>query len=448
MLHNISGFPELLPPSQIAFNKIIAIIQNTFELYGFTPMETPAVEKTSTLLSKGNDHEIYGVYRLAEQNSLSKKDLGLRFDLTVPLARYVAQNHGELIFPYKRYHIGPVWRGERPQAGRYRQFVQCDIDIIGENDLSNYHDAEILAIICNIFKTIGNFKFTIKINDRRILVELLNSFGIGAPIIPEAIKIIDKFAKISLEQFNSELIELGLKPSDIAILQTLNNDQFSNENWLEYLKTLSPAEDFHLAISDLSATLKTAISFGALNENIKISPSLARGLNYYTGIVYETILDDFPELGSVCGGGRYANLTQQFSKKKLPGIGISIGASRLIGKLIEEGLIDISKWTNAKVLVTTQNKDLIATYSNIAATLRKNNIATEIYLDNKSLSSQMKYAAKKGFKFAIIADHTEINNEEVIIRILEKSEQIKIKLTDLVSFISLKKTNFLENSKK
>ena len=436
MLNNISGFPELLPSSQIAFNKVISIIQNKFELYGFSPLDTPAVEKTSTLLAKGNDHEIYGVYRLAEQSLNSKKDLGLRFDLTVPLARFVAQNYGQLIFPYKRYHIGPVWRGERPQSGRYRQFIQCDIDIIGDNDLSNYYDGEILAIISNIFKAIGDFKFTIKINDRRILVELLKSFALNEAIIPDAIKVIDKFAKISLEQFKSELIDLGLKDGDVAILQTLNNDSFTNENWLEYLQTLSDASEFHLAVSDLAATLKTAKSFGATMENIQISPNLARGLNYYTGIVYETILNDFPELGSVCGGGRYANLTQEFSKKKLPGIGISIGASRLIGKLLEEGLIDASKWTNAKILVTMQNPALISHYSNMARMLRNNNIATEIFLDDKSLGFQMKYAAKKGFAYAIIADEPEVLNNEVIIRILEKSEQVTVKLDELVNFIS------------
>ena len=436
MLNNISGFPELLPSSQIAFNKVISIIQNKFELYGFSPLDTPAVEKTSTLLAKGNDHEIYGVYRLAEQSLNSKKDLGLRFDLTVPLARFVAQNYGQLIFPYKRYHIGPVWRGERPQSGRYRQFIQCDIDIIGDNDLSNYYDGEILAIISNIFKAIGDFKFTIKINDRRILVELLKSFALNEAIIPDAIKVIDKFAKISLEQFKSELIDLGLKDGDVAILQTLNNNSFTNENWLEYLQTLSDASEFHLAVSDLAATLKTAQSFGATMENIQISPNLARGLNYYTGIVYETILNDFPELGSVCGGGRYANLTQEFSKKKLPGIGISIGASRLIGKLLEEGLIDASKWTNAKILVTMQNPALISHYSNIAGMLRNNNIATEIFLDDKSLGFQMKYAAKKGFAYAIIADEPEVLNNEVIIRILEKSEQVTVKLDELVNFIS------------
>lgn len=436
MLNNISGFPELLPSSQIAFNKVISIIQNKFELYGFSPLDTPAVEKTSTLLAKGNDHEIYGVYRLAEQSLNSKKDLGLRFDLTVPLARFVAQNYGQLIFPYKRYHIGPVWRGERPQSGRYRQFIQCDIDIIGDNDLSHYYDGEILAIISNIFKAIGDFKFTIKINDRRILVELLKSFALNEEMIPDTIKVIDKFAKISLEQFKSELIDLGLKDGDVAILQTLNNDSFTNENWLEYLQTLSDASEFHLAVSDLAATLKTAQSFGATMENIQISPNLARGLNYYTGIVYETILNDFPELGSVCGGGRYANLTQEFSKKKLPGIGISIGASRLIGKLLEEGLIDASKWTNAKILVTMQNPALISHYSNIARMLRNNNIATEIFLDDKSLGFQMKYAANKGFAYAIISDESEVLNNEVIIRILEKSEQVTIKLDELVNFIS------------
>ncbi|MBI1954293.1 MAG: histidine--tRNA ligase, partial [Proteobacteria bacterium] len=362
MLSHISGFPEFLPHEQLAFNRIVEIIRNKFELYGFSPLDTPAVEKTSTLLAKGSDHEIYGLYRLSGDEGTSKKDLALRFDLTVPLARYVAQHHGRLTFPYRRYHIAPVWRGERPQAGRYRQFYQCDIDIIGEGELSLTHDGEVLSVIYEIFNAIGLQRFIIKINNRSILTSLIKDFGIAEDNVANVLRIIDKAEKISKDQWKAELSAQGLKSSDILFLMNLLSMSMSNKEWLTYLKTLSRSSEFITGIEELEQVLEGAQRFGVPDDYIQITPSLARGLSYYTGTVYETKLLDYPELGSVCGGGRYGNLTQTFINKKFPGVGISIGISRLISKLIEIGLVKTNSQTPASILVTTQNRNLMTYY--------------------------------------------------------------------------------------
>lgn len=434
MLSHISGFPEFLPHEQLAFNRTVEIIRNKFELYGFSPIDTPAVEKTSTLLAKGSDHEIYGLYRLSGDESTNKKDLALRFDLTVPLARYVAQHHGRLTFPYRRYHIAPVWRGERPQAGRYRQFYQCDIDIIDEGELNLIHDGEVLTIMYEIFNSIGLQRFIIKINNRSILTSLIKNFCVDEDNVANVLRLIDKAEKMSKDQWKAELSAQGLKSNDIPFLMNLlsMSMSMSNKEWLTYLKTLSRSSEFITGIEELTQVLENAYRFGVPDEYIQIDPSLARGLSYYTGTVYETKLLDYPELGSVCGGGRYGNLTQSFINKKFPGVGISIGISRLIPKLIEMGLVKTDSQTPASILVTTQNRNLMTYYMDIAQRLRKAQIKTELYLPEKPLGTQMKYASKKGFKFVIIADEAERQTHHVIVRNLESGEQITATMGNLL----------------
>ncbi len=434
MQSSISGFPEFLPKEQLSFNRVMEIIRNKFELYGFIPLDTPAVEKVSTLLTKGNDNEIYGLYRLAEEGG--KKDLGLRFDLTVPLARYVAQHYGQLTFPYRRYHIAPVWRGERPQAGRYRQFYQCDIDIIGDGELSLIYDAELLVIICDIFHAIGLMdKFTVKINNRKLLSGLIKSFGISEDKVPEAMRIIDKIEKIDARQFSAELAGLGISSKDINLLQSLATYKKSNEEWLAYLKTLTVHEEFQEGVTELEQVLLHASMLGATLKYICIDPSLARGLSYYTGTVYETKLNEFPELGSVCGGGRYANLAENFTNKVLPGVGISIGISRLIPKMLEMKWLEAKSATTAPVLVTTQNPAYMPQYIQLATMLRQEGINTEMYMQSRSLSAQMKYANKKGFKIAIIADEEELNAGKIGIRDLDSGQQILVAISELTQVI-------------
>jgi histidyl-tRNA synthetase len=423
MISNISGFPEFLPNEQIVFNKILDIIKNKFELYGFSPMDTSAVEKTATLLSKGNDHEIYGIYRLAGEEN-NHKDIALRFDLTVPLARYVAQNYHELSFPYRRYHIAPVWRGERPQKGRYRQFYQCDIDIIGQENLSIKYDAEILAIIIDTLKAIGLNNFVVKINNRNILTGLIKSFNISDENkINSIIRIIDKFGKITEGIMISQLTQLELNLENIEIIMSLFDSKKTNEEHLTYLANLSDSMEMQQGINELREILNLANIFNIDSNMISITPSLARGLSYYTGTIYETILLDYPELGSICGGGRYANLTSQFSKQKLPGVGVSIGISRLIPKLLELGIFKAESWTSAQILVTTQHHEFIDQYIKIANILRSLGINCEIYLENKNLNAQMKYASKKNFPFVLIADKNELDLNQVIIRNMSNGQQ-------------------------
>lgn len=436
MTTNISGFPELLPRDQIAFNKVVEIIKSQFELFGFSPLDTPAVERVSTLLAKGNDSEIYGIHRLADADGNGKKELALRFDLTVPLARYVAQHYGSLNFPYKRYHIAPVWRGERPQAGRYRQFYQCDIDIIGDGELPLINDAEGLSIIYKVFKAIGLERFKIKVNNRYLLTGLIKSFSIADEHIASVMRIIDKAEKISPEAFTAELSSAGLSADNIAVIFKLINTKLSNSQWLMHLQDICKEPEFQQGLAELSEVIARTIEFGVPDEHLEIDPSLARGLSYYTGTVSETKALDFPELGSICGGGRYANLAGSFTNKKLPGVGFSIGISRLIPKMIESGMLSADQETPAQVLVTVQNKELMSYYISVANLLRSNNIATELYLNEKPLASQMKYASKKGFKFVIIADSNEANQSLAIIRQLSTGEQQQVKLSDLAGYFN------------
>ncbi len=435
LLSNISGFPEFLPKEQIAFNKVIKIIKSQFELHGFIPLETPAVERTPTLLAKGNDNEIYGLYRLADDAEIKEKDIALRFDLTIPLARYVAQHYGNLTFPYRRYQIAPVWRGERPQAGRYRQFYQCDVDIIGDGELSLIYDAEALSVVYNIFKNIGLKNFEIKINNRSILTGLLKSFGVLENNISHVMRTIDKAAKISKDEFRIELSSYGLTQPDIEILCGLIIKHLTNVAWLEYLPSICTNPEFLSAITELKELIKLLHTFEVLDQYIQIDPTLARGLNYYTSTVSEIQLLDYPELGSVCGGGRYANLASSFSKKPLPGVGFSIGISRLIPKLIESGIINANQETPAIVLVTVQNTELMPYYIKIAKNLRANNINTEIYLANKTLGAQMKYASKKGFKFVIIANEAEFENQKLILRSLSDGRQESLSIGETIEKI-------------
>jgi histidyl-tRNA synthetase len=427
MLTPISGFPEFLPCDQIAFNQVVDKMRAQFELHGFIPLDTPAVERTTTLLAKGNDSEIYAIHRLADPSAPTDSELALRFDLTVPLARYVAQHYGQLTFPYRRYHIAPVWRGERPQAGRYRQFYQCDIDIVGDGVLSLIYDAELLSIIYSVFKSLPLERFVIKINNRYLLTGLIKSFGMPDAAIAPIMRVIDKAAKIKPEALEAELQQKGLHADALQTIQTLllqqTTQQRSNSDWIAHLNTLCTHPEFITGLSELTGLFKQLQDFGVSDQYLQIDPTLARGLNYYTGTVSETQLLDYPELGSVCGGGRYANLTASFSRKTLPGVGFSIGLSRLIPKLIETGVIPAQRQTPARVLITTQNQGLLQHYIDLANSLRAAQINTEIYLADKPLGVQMKYAHKKGFDFAIIADHAEYAAREVILRALQTGEQ-------------------------
>jgi histidyl-tRNA synthetase len=420
---DISGFPEFLPQEQIAFNRVIELIKGRFESYGFVPMDTAAVERVSTLLAKGNDNEIYGLYRLCDKRS--KKDLGLRFDLTVPLARYVASNSAQLVFPHKRYQISPVWRGERPQYGRYRQFYQCDIDVIGDGSLSLEYDAEIISLITEILNSLNVPPFQTKINNRKIL------FGFLKTIIPpekvmDVVRLIDKSLKISVSEFDDLLKELVASKDSVSKLKSFLDLERKGNNFeiLKWLNTLSFNEEFDAGVNELNGIFQIFKKLEIDNDQIKISARLARGLTYYTGTVFETtLLENAEDSMSIAGGGRYDNLTEMISNKSFPGVGATIGVSRLVPKLIEKGLLATEKITPALVLVTVQNREFVTSYMKIAAKLRKIGVKTETYLHDKSLKMQLSYAAKKGYDFVIIANEMELLEGRAILRNFKTKEQ-------------------------
>lgn len=435
MFTNISGFPEFSPQWQLAFNSATDLIKNVFESYGFLPLDTVAVEKIDTLLSKGDDNEIYGLYRIAGDEG-NKKDLGLRFDLTVPLARYVGQNYGKLIFPYRRYHIAPVWRGERPQAGRYRQFYQCDVDIIGDEDLSMIHDAELISITYDILSKFGLEDFAIQVNNSKLIIGLLKYVGVSLENIPMIMRIIDKMDKISREQMKQELEKCDISSNHVEQLFSIIDAKHSASAVIPFLYSLGiNNQDFSEGVIELQQLLEYVSLFEISSKYIEINLGLARGLSYYTGTIYETRLKNCPEIGNIAGGGRYANLAGNFINRKLPGVGISIGISRLFPKLIEWGLIPAASSTIAEVLITVQNVKFLEQYIMVAQILRQNGIKAEMYMQDKSLSGQMKYANKKGFKFAIIADEGEINRGKVIVKNLLDGSQTELFFSDVVDFL-------------
>ncbi|MDR2794288.1 MAG: histidine--tRNA ligase [Holosporaceae bacterium] len=436
MSSDISGFPEFLPQEQIAFNKILNKIQLQFEMFGFIPMDTPAVERLSTLLAKGNDNEIYGIYRVGDENG--QKNLGLRFDLTVPFARYVVSKSGQLIFPHRRYQISPVWRGERPQSGRYRQFYQCDIDIIGNGELALAHDAEIVYLIAKTLKSIGVPDFVTQINNRKILCGFLKNI-ISEKIVPEVVRIIDKSEKISPNEFTGSLETIGMSAEGIGALLDFmgNGEKYSDpSDTIPWLRSIANNEEFSLGVSELNEIIQLLKSWGLEDKFIKISVKLARGLNYYTGTVFETTVNEMEDLGSIAGGGRYDNLTSILSSnKKFPGVGASIGVSRLVPKLFEKGLLSCDKATPAELLVTVQNREFLSSYLKIADDFRNIGVKTEVYLQDKSLGNQMAYANRRGFSYALIANDEELRDGIVILRNLWTKKQITVNINHITKDI-------------
>jgi len=422
MRADISGFPEFLPNEQIAFDTVKNEIIKSFESFGFSPLDTVAVERVSTLLSKGNDNEIYGLFRLAD--SRDKKDLGLRFDLTVPLARYVSSYHNELTFPFKRYQIAPVWRGERPQYGRYRQFYQCDIDILGDGDLSLNYDAEVISAIIRTLEIIHVPAFHTYLNNRKILS------GFMKTIVPEdkiigLVRILDKSDHFTFEEFKTQIIEFGLTEDQFDKIQNFLNGDQRGDNFevIHWLKSLQINEEFQAGVSELETVLNLLKQINISDETVKISLKLARGLSYYTGSIFETKLDNEPDIGSISGGGRYENLTSLLSKHKCPGVGATIGISRLVPKLMEKGILRTDRSSPAEILVTVQNPEYIGTYMRIAENFRTFGVRTELYLQNKPLKAQITYASKKGIRYVFIANDEELLKGDGIIRNLETREQ-------------------------
>ena len=421
----LAGFMELLPNEQILFNQMKEKIQKTYEKFGFLPLDTPILELSEVLLAKAGGETEKQIYRFEKGDT----DISMRFDLTVPLAKYVAKNYGNLSFPFRRYQIGKVYRGEKAQKGRFREFYQCDIDIIGDGELGLINDAEIPSVIYHLIKELGFEDFTICINNRKILNGLYASLN-QEKNATEILRIIDKIEKIGKRAVREELNKLGLEEMQVnQILEFIEIEGTTDEK-LEKLENLGiQNEQYQTGVAELKEVIKNIRLFGVPDTNFKVDLTIARGLDYYTGTVYETFLNNYRELGSVCSGGRYENLAEYYTDKKLPGVGISIGLTRLFYKLNELNVIHASKKSIAEILIIPMVEDLEQPIV-LATKLRNAGINTEIYLNDKKLKAKFKYADKLKIPYVIVIGEDEIKTQTIKLKNMETGEEKELPLEE------------------
>jgi len=427
----LPGFMELLPNDQIRFNEIKEKIQKSYEKFGFLPLDTPIIESSEVLLAKAGGETEKQIYRFSKGDN----DLALRFDLTVPLAKYVSEYYGELSFPFKRYQIGKVYRGEKAQAGRFREFYQCDIDIIGDGNLSIMHDAEIPSVIYTTFKSLGFEDFTICINNRKILNGMFEYLNLRERST-EILRIIDKIEKIGKEKVIEELESLGVKENEInTIIKFIEIDGNTDEK-LRKLKELGITEQlYEKGVEELEEVVKSMRIKKLPENNFKIELTIARGLDYYTGTVYETFLDDYRTLGSVCSGGRYENLAELYTDKKLPGVGISIGLTRFFYQMKKENILENEERYISKVLVVPMANEQMEYSETVANKLRMNDINTEMFLEDKKLKAKFKYADKLNIPYVAVIGEEEEKENKVTLKNMQTGEQETLKLEEIIEKI-------------
>ncbi len=422
-----------MPAEQLQFNRLVDIIRRNFELYGFLPIETPSAERREILTSKGAaEKEIYALTRLAEADDDDAATKGaLRFDLTVPLARYVAMRERDLAFPFRRYQIQRVWRGETPQAnkGRFREFYQCDIDIIGREKLSYLAEAEIPSVIYSVFKEMAIGDFRIRINNRKVLKGLLKGFDVAESKAPAVLRILDKIEKESEASILAQLEKEGVESPALYKLMA------AKRGTEDTLRALAEHPACAEGLEELKAIVSAIRQFGVPDTAFAVDLGVVRGLDYYTGTIYETTLVGAPELGSICSGGRYDDLASYFTDTKLPGVGISIGLTRLFARLKEAALLQPLPRTPAEVLVTTMDQQHLDKYLKMATALRAAGINTEVYLETAKLGNQLTYADRKGFRLALIAGETEFAGGQVQIKDLSSKQQHVIATDRIVSAV-------------
>ncbi len=420
----LSGFMELLPAEQMKFERMLQILRESYAVYGFTPLDTPVIESAEVLLAKGGGETEKQIYRFQKGDS----DLALRFDLTVPLAKYVAANYANLSFPFRRYQIGKVYRGERAQRGRFREFYQADIDVIGDGKLDISNEAEIPAIIFHTFSRLGLSKFKIRVNNRKLLNGFYAMNGMSEKA-GEIMRTVDKLDKIGAQKVKQLLIdEVKMLPDKSENVLDFMAIQGSNEYVLSRLEEYRQMNEptFNQGLDELIEVTKYLAAFGVPEENFAIDLTIARGLDYYTGTVYETVMTDHPEIGSVCSGGRYDNLAEYYTDRQLPGVGISIGLTRLFYVLSEQGLLsDEIVTAPCDALVIPMTEDLSAAVS-AATELRKAGVRTQIYGEKKKFKAKMSYADKIGVPFVLLLGEDEIAEGLVSLKDMTSGEQQKI----------------------
>lgn len=423
----LPGFMELLPKEQIQFNQMKEKIQKSYEKFGFLPLDTPIIEMANVLLAKAGGETEKQIYRFQKGDN----DLALRFDLTVPLAKYITEYYNELSFPFRRYQIGKVYRGERPQKGRFREFYQCDIDIIGDGELSIINDAEIPSIIYNTIRELGFEDFTICINNRKILNGLFQELN-QEELSVDIMRIIDKLEKIGEENVKASLTELGVKEDAIEkIMKFIRIDGTTDEKLQELEKLGFTSELFKQGLQELKQVVTYVRAFGVPDSNFKVDLTIARGLDYYTGTVYETFLNKYREIGSVCSGGRYDNLAEFYTDRKLPGVGVSIGLTRLFYKLNELNAIEANKKSMAELLVLPMTEN-IEKVIEIGSTIREAGISTEIYLEDKKIKAKFKYADRLQIPYVAVIGDDEIANGKIALKDMQTGVQENLTIQEVI----------------
>ena len=428
----LSGFMELMPDKQVQMERMMQVLRESYSLYGFTPLDTPIIESSEVLLAKAGGETEKQIYRFSKGDS----DLSLRFDLTVPLAKYVALHYNELSFPFRRYQIGKVYRGERAQRGRFREFYQADIDIIGDGKLSIINEAEIPAIIFQTFSKLGLKRFQIRVNNRKILNGFYAMLGLTEKS-GDVMRTVDKLDKIGPDKVKTILMDdfavsaadadeilkfIAIRGTNAEVLAALSGYQGRNEV-------------FDTGLEELNTVVRDLGDFGVPEENFAVDLSIARGLDYYTGTVYETTLLDHPEIGSVCSGGRYDNLAEYYTDKQLPGVGISIGLTRLFYVLGEQGMLNPGLPTApADVLILPMTEDLAPAIA-LATQLRQSGIRTQLQCEDKKFKAKMNYADKLSIPYVIFLGEDEIASGVVACKDMQTGEQTKLNREDTIARI-------------
>lgn len=431
------GFPELLPGQQIAFNRMLAQIRQTYETFGFTPIETPAFELDEVLLAKGGgetEKQRYSVGRAMQSGQLDPTGMSLHFDLTVPLARYAAEHVNELVFPFKRYQMQKVWRAEKRQSGRYNEFYQCDVDVIGSSD--PMYDAEMPAVIWSAFEAMGLPDINIRMSNRKLLNGILESVGVTADSEPsqaDVLRMIDKIDKTGKTTIFAQLEDMGLSTSTLELMDMFLEFSGTNSDILNALSGMTINETFEEGFNELSQVFECIELFGVPEGVCTIDLSTARGLDYYTGTVYETTLKSIPDVGSVCSGGRFDNLVGCYTETSLPGVGISIGATRLFMKLLDAGLIeDVKQSVPSYVLVANRGGKCLERAIEIATAIRKQGTPAEAYLQSVSLAKQYRYADRNGIPNVVVVGEQELEDERYPVKDLATGKEDLMDLTSIV----------------
>lgn len=427
----LPGFMELLPNEQVLFNQIQDKIRKTYEKFGFLPIDTPVIESSEVLLAKAGGETEKQLYTFNKGDS----NLTLRFDLTVPLAKYVAARYSEISFPFRRYQIGKVYRGERAQRGRFREFYQCDIDVIGDGELNIINDAEIPTIMHETFKELGLENYTIHINNRKLLNGLFEFANVKEKSV-DIMRTIDKIEKIGKETVIEILKDYQIAKESIDIIINFIEISGNKDEKINKLEQLNVENDlFKTGLKELKDVIKYIRLFNVPEECFEIDLSIARGLDYYTGTVYETFLNDYKSIGSICSGGRYNDLAGYYTEKQLPGVGMSIGLTRLFFILNDIGLIKTDKKSISKILVISMSED-VGLAIETSNKLRMNNINAEVYFDNKKIKAKFKYADKLKIPYVIVIGEDEIKTGLLTIKNMEEGTQEQLEIEEIIKKIN------------